>query len=579
MKNLVLFAVLILFLASGSFSKEREGSLLNIESSFAPAQSIFLQSGNINTVFRTDGYFNYDKITFVSGDAGFIWPVAAAQRMTTVFASGLWIGAKVNIGSNQKELRLAASMYNTHYSPGNIPVIGQVPPSSVCSDPAFSGYLVSLNDQSLVNGGTITKNAGGRTYTFVYSSWTSWPVGQGAPYVEVNGIAGYQPGWNSDRPGTGIGNSRPSEMMFSVFMDYTNCTNNPHARELSLPGGTLPLGVEVQQLAYAFDSEGFRDTYFIRYKIINKSGKVWDSTYIGLVNDADLGEANDDATGCDTSRNIAFTYNFDNNDPVYGAAPPAVGYRMLQGPVVFTGNNSDTAKLPCNTLVGYKMKLMSGHFGFSNSGTVCYGDPDSASVAYEMLRGKDGCSNTLINYTTGQPTTYVYSGDACTKTGWYDSTGNDVRNLMNSGPFTMNSGDTQVVVYSYTIARGSNNNQSVCALLNATDNIKNYYYNCFNLIGIEPASNMIPAKYSLEQNYPNPFNPNTSIKFSVPKSGFVKLVIYDALGREIKELVNENIKAGIYTTDFNAADYPSGIYFYSLTAENFSETKKMVLVK
>ncbi|MBE2228697.1 MAG: T9SS type A sorting domain-containing protein [Ignavibacteria bacterium] len=579
MKNLVLLKALLLLLAVTTFSKEREGYIANTESPFAPAQSIFLQSGNINTVFRTDGYFNYDKVTFTTGDAGFIWPVAAAQRMTAVFTSGLWIGAKVNIAANQKELRLAASFYNTHYSPGNIPVMGQVPPSSVCSDPAFNGYLVSLNDQSLVNGGTITKNAGGRTYTFVYSSWAAWPVGQGAPYVEVNGIPGYQPGWNSDRPGTGNGNARPSEMIFSVFMDYTNCTNNPHASELSLPGGTLPLGVEVQQLAYAFDADGFRDSYFIRYKIINKSGKVWDSTFVGLVNDADLGDASDDVTGCDTTRNTGFTYNFDDNDLTYGAAPPAVGYRMLQGPVVYTGNNSDTAKLPCNTMVGYKMKLMTGHFRFFNGGSTCFGDPDSAAVAYNILRGKDGCGNTLINFTTGQPTTYMYPGDACTGTGWIDNTSGDVRNVMNSGPFTMNSGDTQVVVYSFTIARGSSNNQSVCALLNSSDNINNFYYDCFNLIGIEPINNTIPKQFSLEQNYPNPFNPNTSVKFSIPKSGFVKLVIYDALGREVKELLNENVAAGIYSLDFNAADYPSGIYFYRLSAEGFSDTKKMVLVK
>lgn len=579
MKKIVLFKALFIVLTIFTFSKEREYFQVVKDNPSASAQSIFMQTGNINTVFRTDGYFNYDKVTFANGIGGLIWPVASAQRNTTVFASGLWIGAKVNISSNQKELRLAASMYNTHYSPGNIPVIGQVPPSSVCSDPAFSGYLVSLNDQSLVNGGTITKNAGGRTYTFVYSSWASWPVGQGAPYVEVNGLAGYQPGWNSDRPGTGIGNSRPSEMVFSVFMDYTNCTNNPHVRELSLPGGTLPLGVEVQQLAYAFDVEGFRDTYFIRYKIINKSGKVWDSTYIGLANDGDLGNASDDASGCDTTRNIGFTYNFDNNDADYGAAPPAVGYRMLQGPVIFTGNNSDTAKLPCNTLIGYKMKLMTGHFGFFNSGSVCFGDPDSADVAYNILRGKDGCGNTLINYTNSQPTTYVYSGDACLKQGWYDSTSADVRNIMNTGPFTMNAGDTQVVVYSYTIARGSSNNQSVCALLTASDNVKNYYYNCFSLIGIEPVNNIVPLKYSLEQNYPNPFNPSTSIKFSVPEAGSVSLVIYDALGRIVKELLNEKIPAGIYSADFNAADYPSGIYFYRLSAENYSETKKMVLVK
>lgn len=579
MKTIVLFIAIICFFTFDVYSKDRFNSQSSSVVDLAAAQSLFLQSGNINTVIRNDGYFNYDKITFPSSISGLLWPAGANQRLTAIFTSGLWIGAKVNVSPGIKELRLAASMYETHYSPGNIPVIGQVPPSSVCSDPAFNGYLVNLTDQSLVNGGTRTKVAGGRTYTFNYSSWAAWPVSLGAPFVEVNGIPGYQPGWDSDRPGTGIGNSRPSELIFTVFMDYTNCTNSTHAIQLSLPGGTLPLGVEVQQLAYAFDINGFHDTYFVSYKIINKSGKSWDSTFIGLMNDADLGGADDDVTGCDSTRNIGFTYNYDNQDAEYGAAPPAVGYRILQGPVVFTGNNLDTAKLPCSTLVGYKMRLMTGHFGFFNSGTSCFGDPDSASFTYNVLRGKDACGNTLINYTTGQPTTYVYSGNACTRTGWYDSTGGDKRNLINSGPFNMNSGDTQIVTYSYTITRGINNYQSVCDLLNITDNIKYNYYNCFNLIGVTPVNNTIPKQFSLEQNYPNPFNPSTVIKFSVPKTGHVALIIYDALGREVNRLLNEEIPAGNYSIDFNAAALPSGVYFYNLTSDGFNDTRKMVLIK
>ncbi len=542
-------------------------------------KSIFLQSGNINTVFRTDGYFNYDKVTFSGGAAGLIWPSGAAQRLSPIYTTGIFIGAKSVISGNQKELRLAASMYNTHYSPGNIPVNGQVPPLSVCNDSAFNGYLVSVTDQTLVNGGVRTKTAGGRTYTFNYSPWSAWPVNLGAPYVEVNGVPGYQPGWNADRPGTGNGTARPSEMIFTVFMDYTNCNNDIHLSELSLPGGTLPLGVEVQQLAYAFDAEGFRDSYFVRYKIINKSGKNWDSTYIGLINDADLGDASDDAGGCDSIKNIGFTYNFDNNDPDYGSAPPAVGYRLLQGPVIHTGINSDTAKLPCNTLIGYKMKMMSGHILFSNGGGNCYGDPGNAVQAYNYLMSKDGCGNTMINFTTGQPTTYKYSGDACTKTGWYDSSGTDKRNLINCGPFNMASGDTQTVVYLFSITRGSNNNQSVCDLLNLTDNIKNYYYDCFNLIGVTPLGNIIPKQYSLEQNYPNPFNPVTNIVFEIPKTDFIKVTVYDALGREIKVLVSEVMNAGKYNVDWNAENMPSGIYFYRLQSDGFSMTKKMMLVK
>lgn len=98
-------------------------------------------------------------------------------------------------------------------------------------------------------------------------------------------------------------------------------------------------------------------------------------------------------------------------------------------------------------------------------------------------------------------------------------------------------------------------------------------------IGIIQISSEIPKTYKLSQNYPNPFNPVTNIKFAVAKTGLVTLKVYDISGRETSRLVNEELNAGIYNYVFNASHLSSGIYFYKLTSENFSETKKMVLVK
>lgn len=100
-----------------------------------------------------------------------------------------------------------------------------------------------------------------------------------------------------------------------------------------------------------------------------------------------------------------------------------------------------------------------------------------------------------------------------------------------------------------------------------------------NSIGITPISSEIPNGFSLSQNYPNPFNPSTNIEFAIPKSGLVKLKVFDLLGGEIETLVNENLKAGIYEADFDASGLSTGIYFYRLEAGNYSETKKMMLIK
>jgi len=104
-----------------------------------------------------------------------------------------------------------------------------------------------------------------------------------------------------------------------------------------------------------------------------------------------------------------------------------------------------------------------------------------------------------------------------------------------------------------------------------------FYTNC--LTGINPNYNSTADNFSLNQNYPNPFNPKTNIKFSIPKSSFVTLKVYDMLGKEIASLVNEDLSAGVYSFDFNAGGLASGVYFYKLIAGDYTDIKKMTLLK
>jgi len=92
-------------------------------------------------------------------------------------------------------------------------------------------------------------------------------------------------------------------------------------------------------------------------------------------------------------------------------------------------------------------------------------------------------------------------------------------------------------------------------------------------------TNSIPEKFSLSQNYPNPFNPSTTISFDVPQRSHVKLVIHDVLGREVRTLVDEEKAPGRYTVNFDASNLASGVYLYRMVAGNFSEVRKMVVVK
>ena len=102
--------------------------------------------------------------------------------------------------------------------------------------------------------------------------------------------------------------------------------------------------------------------------------------------------------------------------------------------------------------------------------------------------------------------------------------------------------------------------------------------NTTQTIGITNISS-VAKEFSLSQNYPNPFNPNTKINFSIPKSDYVSLRVYDMLGREVAVLVNGQLIAGEYQADFSAKGLSSGMYYYSLRSGDYVDVKKMVLVK
>ncbi|MBL8015970.1 MAG: SBBP repeat-containing protein [Ignavibacteria bacterium] len=97
--------------------------------------------------------------------------------------------------------------------------------------------------------------------------------------------------------------------------------------------------------------------------------------------------------------------------------------------------------------------------------------------------------------------------------------------------------------------------------------------------GVEPVSGNIPVDYFLSQNFPNPFNPETKINFSLPQDGFTELIVFDVTGKAVETIVKENLNAGEYSVDFDAAGLTSGVYFYRISSNGYSVTKKMILIK
>lgn len=209
--------------------------------------------------------------------------------------------------------------------------------------------------------------------------------------------------------------------------------------------------------------------------------------------------------------------------------------------------------------------------------------------------------------TIGQPKSYCagFYGEVFERTGvpvpvelalfTANVNGNSVTLNWSTATETNNSG--------FEVYRNVNNNLTKIAFIkgNGTSTLKNHYtftdgnlrngrytyqlrqidfdgsskiYNLSNEVVIGT-----PMTYSLSQNYPNPFNPSTVIKYSIPQSSLVTLKVYNILGKEVASLVNENKEAGNYTVNFSAKNLSSGVYFYTIKAGNFTQTKKMTIIK
>ena len=296
----------------------------------------------------------------------------------------------------------------------------------------------------------------------------------------------------------------------------------------------------------------------------------------------------DDWIGCDTLLELGYAYNGDNEDGsgepgTYGTNPPTVGIGFLKTPL----------KSP-----GVEFGLTSFvRFG-SSSVITCEAFPNQPSHSYNYMKGLKRDGTSWLNPTFNPPpkTKYMFPGNPESSMGWTESKGvirncngifsdtivnsnpGDRRTVMSTGDSTyvVGSGQQVTIVASQQAARGTNFVNSVTKLKLLTTGVRNFW----QPLAVTPVSTEIPESFRLHQNYPNPFNPSTKIRFEIPvKKEFVKLAIYDIAGREITRLVNQELVPGIYEYNFDGSYLSSGMYFYTLESNSFSETKRMILLK
>ena len=526
-----------------------------------PIQQVTLDPNNISSFIINKGIFNQNVI--VANQPGFEWP--KGSNKFACFSAGLSITAKIN-----GQLRQAMASYTGEYAQGYINGIG----GTAFRDSTFRIYWIESSSNPYNNPD--------------YAQWGNM-VPYGAPYIDINNNHQYDPG--IDKPG--IKNAEQT-----LFVCLTDGFPEEHNVGEGFGGGTLPMFAQVQLTAWGYNKPGLGDMQFMKWVVVNKNSNAWDSTFMGIVVDPDLGWWGDDYIGCDTTRDLGYCYNADDYDDTsqsphaYGLNPPAFGMDLLASPINQNVSPPDT--------IGFSSFI---YFTcVSCGGPLCEWDPNGEPVgAFNMLQGLKKDLTPWYNPLTGLRTKFCYPGDPESGTGWTEyrgsvqncngdsitssnvitvNTPDDRRMVICSGSkdLKINPGDTQTVIIAQLITRGSNNLNAVTMLKEQSNFAQNLYNSGF-VIGVEPISSTTPSSFRLYQNYPNPFNPNTKIKMEIAKLGDVKLIVYDILGREVDKLVNEKLKPGTYEVEFDGSYYVSGVYFYKLITDDFSETKKMLMIK
>ena len=432
-------------------------------------------------------------------------------------------------------------------------------------------------------------------------SWQNWSnaVAKGAYFYDGDGDGVYNP---VDLNGNGQWDE--NEDCPDILGDVTVWT----VYNDGVPWGNrtfsdvTPQGIEIRQTVWTkYGDDLNRNVYYIRYSIVNR-GTVADTlkdVYFGFWADNDVGNYIDDLTGCSISTESGYTYNSGYDENFHGSAP-VVMTTLLQGPYRYTGNPDDEATNNMGDLLG--IRRISGAVNDTVTAFIHYmnshptqGDPQNKEQARNYLLGLtpqgevvDPC-NWEYGEVFGEDCStvdghFMYSGNSYDSTGWINTREDDQRQMLSTGPFELIIDQPVDIIAAYHFSKGETSAESVILGIAKAEELLNN----FRPTGVDDRNeNNLADKFELEQNYPNPFNPTTTISYVIPNVEtqnfaslqIVTLKVYDILGREVATLVNNKQTPGKYSVQFNASSLSSGVYFYTLQAGNFVQTRKMILMK
>ncbi len=397
-----------------------------------------------------------------------------AIRKNSLFAGAIWIGG-LDPGGNLKVAAMTYRQGGSDYFPGPLDSISATTESARCK---FYDKIYKINQEDIVKAfndpneaiDDISGYPGSGDRTFKESSNI-------APYFDANGdgfydiFGGDYPVLDPSRPADkNTPEDQPDQMLTFVYNDRGNIHSETSG---------IPIGLELVTTAFAFrTNDEVNNMTFYRTKITNRSPDAVRDCYFGQWVDADLGNFSDDYVGVDTSRDLGFCYNGDDDDEGilgYGTNPPSVGTDFFEGPKDENGVELGVAK-----------------FMYYNNDFSVIGNPTIAEHYYGYLRGiwKDGSPVTFggNGYNTGSPTDFMFPDDPAEVSGWHEkSAGNtpgDRRYIQSSGPFTLEPGAVNFVTVGVVWARATTGGAtgSLSLLRSASDKAQKLFNNDFDIL-------------------------------------------------------------------------------------------------
>jgi len=469
---IALFSVLILTLTSfAAPPANRDSDLFSVRKGALIDNTTYIDVNNILMFVTNHGNFARDLSGLFGYDAGTFFPYSSvadiesgAQNKWCIYASGLWIGGK-NAATDSVQVIVAE--YSDEYVPG--PMVG-----GTYQEDNASFKVYKLYSDSMANNPN--------------DDWNNFPFDQGAP-------------WTID---TASGDTIPDmigdQMLWAVFNDA-----DPDQHSNS-SGETAPMGIEVQQTTFGFDRTGpLGNVIFLKLQVYNKGVNTFDSLFLSLWSDPDLGGAGDDFVGCDTTLSIGYVYNATNSDQYYGSTPPSVGYDFFQGPLRATtlddpiiGYMVDTVSedpLVLDSTAFYGKAwgtnwIDSANFGMYSFNKYINGtDPDNFEETYNYMRGlnRDG---TVYTAPSGAQTRYYGAGDPVTGVGDLDIAPADRRFMLSTGPITFAPGDSTEILAAIVVGDGADRLSSI-SVMKYYDRFAQLAYNNDFVVPKPPASPII----------------------------------------------------------------------------------------